>query len=75
MCIVLVASGLHICGILGKLVMNKQICLSLSQVAQLISSEQLNIISEEDVFNAVVLWVRVDMPTRQTYIAKVRNVC
>ncbi|XP_022090242.1 kelch-like protein 17 [Acanthaster planci] len=40
------------------------------EVMQLISSEQLNITSEEDVFNAVVLWVRADMPTRQRYVAK-----
>ncbi|XP_033642334.1 kelch-like protein 17 [Asterias rubens] len=44
--------------------------LPVDEVAQLISSEQLNITSEEDVFNAVVMWVRTDLQPRLKYVDK-----
>ena len=39
----------------------------------LVSNEQLNIVSEEDVFNAVMFWVQYDENNRTQHIAKVRS--
>lgn len=41
------------------------------QVEELISNSQLNISSEEDVFTAVLNWVKHDLSERQQYISQV----
>lgn len=41
------------------------------KVEELVSNSQLNISSEEDVFTAVLNWVKHDLTNRSQYIAKV----
>ena len=41
---------------------------------ELVSSGQLNVSSEEKVFHAVLNWVKHDLPSRETYVAKVRAI-
>lgn len=45
--------------------------LPFQEVKDLISNSQLNISSEEDVFTAVLNWVKHDLPDRSQYISKV----
>ncbi|XP_072040808.1 kelch-like protein 17 [Amphiura filiformis] len=44
--------------------------LPVEEVEALVSNEQLNIISEEDVFSAIMLWVQYDENNRTDFIAK-----
>ncbi|PIO66960.1 BTB And Kelch, partial [Teladorsagia circumcincta] len=45
------------------------------QLLELISSEQLQVSSEEQVFEAVVKWVRFDLPARRQLFRKADHVC
>lgn len=47
--------------------------LPFNEVEELISNGQLNISSEEDVFTAVLNWVKHDLANRKQYISKVKN--
>lgn len=44
------------------------------QVRDLIASDQLNVVSEEIVYKAIVTWIRHDASTRDRYLGKVSNV-
>lgn len=44
------------------------------KVEELISNSQLNISSEEDVFTAVLNWVKHDLQNRSQYISKVSKI-
>lgn len=43
------------------------------QVRDLIASDQLNVVSEEIVYKAIVTWIRHDASTRDRYLGKVRS--
>ncbi|XP_033104586.1 kelch-like protein 17 [Anneissia japonica] len=44
--------------------------LSLTEVEELMSNEEVNIANEEDIFNAVMLWIRHDLQERKQCIGK-----
>nr|XP_058160689.1 kelch-like protein 17 isoform X3 [Dasypus novemcinctus] len=46
--------------------------LPLKQVLELVSSDSLNVPSEEDVYRAVLSWVRHDVDTRRQHVPRVR---
>lgn len=43
------------------------------QVLELVSSDSLNVPSEEDVYRAVLSWVKHDVDTRRPYVPRVRQ--
>lgn len=49
--------------------------LPLSQVEDLISSDELNVTSEELVYEATVAWIKHDLPEREKYLGKLLQHC
>lgn len=45
--------------------------LPVNQLIDIISSDELNVRSEEQVFKAVMAWVRHGMPERRQYLSQV----
>ncbi len=45
--------------------------LPINQLIDIISSDELNMTSEEDVFNAVMQWISCDVQQRKQYLPKV----
>jgi kelch-like protein 20 len=45
--------------------------LPLNQLIDIISSDELNVRSEERVFNAVMSWIRFNVPERRQYLSQV----
>ena len=48
------------------------LCLPVSQLIEIISSDELNMTSEEDVFNAVMQWISYDLQERKQHLPKVK---
>lgn len=47
--------------------------LPVNQLIDIISSDELNVRSEEQVFKAVMAWVRHNVPERRQYLSQVRR--
>ena len=47
------------------------LCLPINQLIDIISSDELNMTCEEDVFNAVMQWISYDLQQRKQYLFKV----
>ncbi|CAF4621059.1 unnamed protein product [Rotaria sp. Silwood1] len=47
------------------------LCLPINQLIDIISSDELNMTSEEDVFNAVMQWISCDLQQRKQYLPKI----
>ena len=47
------------------------LCLPINQLIDIISSDELNMTCEEDVFNAVMQWISYDHEQRKQYLVKV----
>jgi len=47
--------------------------LPIDQLIEIISSDELNMNCEEDVFNAVMLWISCDTQQRKQYLSKVNH--
>ncbi len=48
------------------------LCLPINQLIDIISSDELNMTCEEDVFNAVMQWISYDLQQRKQYLFKVK---
>ena len=46
-----------------------------NQLIDIISSDELNVRSEEQVFNAVMAWVKYSIQERRPQLPQVRHVC
>jgi predicted protein tyrosine phosphatase len=47
--------------------------LPINQLIDIISNDELNMTSEEDVFNAVMQWISYDLQQRKQYLHKVKD--
>ena len=45
--------------------------LPVNQLMEIISSDELNVHSEEQVYNAIISWVKYNIPERRTHLAEV----